>query len=312
MNYWLTTHWPPTEDEAWDESILGGVYLRNGREQAGRDLAVKDIVLIYQTKTGRAEVGYVRGSRTIFRPVQGKQGIVAIAEVVGNLREIPGSSPSEYVDGSKIWWRWRADTQLVSTNGFVPLRDVNRVLRYSPNYNLRGLGDHKSGLRKLNEGEFLDLVEVFKKRPRKIAPIRKAKAGGGGVPRGGEVESEKHRTLKNLVASDPSTILGERFLKTVAVEHRFPTGDKADIVLEDVMGRVIGVEIETHIHENQLEGILQAIKYRYMLALTHERRNHETRAFLVAYSIPNRIMAICEQYEVEPFTVDRSSVGAGG
>jgi len=310
MNYWLTTHWPPNEDVNLEDFEPEGVYLPDGRQQAGADLAVGDKVLIYQSQTGRAEIGYVKGKKTIFRPVQGKQGIIAIAEITGNLKEIPGSEPSKYVDGSEIWWRWHADTVLVSTNGFVPLHEVNRVLGYSPNYNLRAFGDYKSGLKKLDENQFFELLKIFKEHPRKFVAIRKAKRKGSKVPHGEGGESEEHRILKEFVASNPSAILGEQGLKTVGIEYEFPTGDKADIVFEDAMGRIVGVEIETSVNDYQLEGILQAIKYRYMLALMHERKNYETRAFLVAYSVANQIRTICEEYEVEYFMIDPGSVNA--
>ena len=312
MNYWLTTHWPPTEDVDLDDFEPEGVWLRDGKQQAGTELAVGDEVLIYQTQTGRAEIGYVRGEETVFYPTQGKQGIIAIAEITGNLKEIPGSRPSKYVDGSEIWWRWHADTETISTNGFVPLREVNRVLGYSPDYALRGLGSYNSGLKKLDEAQFFELVKIFRGRPRIVTAIRKAKSRGGWPTRGGEGESVGHRMLKQFVASNPADVLKERGLKTLSIEYEFPTGDKADIVLEDALGRIVGVEVETSVDEFQMEGILQAIKYRYMLALMYERKNRETRAFLVAHTIANQAKSICDQYDVECFTVEPDSMNTHG
>ncbi|NQT74275.1 MAG: DUF91 domain-containing protein [Chloroflexi bacterium] len=305
MHYWMTTHWPPTEDVDLDDFEPEGIYLPDGREQAGNDIKIGDIVLIYQSRTGRAEKAYIKGEKVTIHCAEGRQGIIAIAEVVGNLKEIPGSEISTYVDGSNIWWRWHADTVLVSTNGFVPLSEVNRVLGYSSNNLLKGFGDYHSGLKKLEEDEFWELVRIFKNRPRKMATIRKAKKHPQKVSSGKSGgESDEHLNLKQYIASDPEKVLGESGLKTIKVEYEFPTGDRADIALEDSMGRIIGLEVELSVDKGQLEGILQAIKYRYMLALMEERKYYETRSFLVAHSIHNEMKKICDKYKVEYFIVD--------
>ena len=179
------------------------------------------------------------------------------------------------------------------------------MLGYSANYNLRAFGDHKSGLKKLTEDEYLRLLAIFKKHPRRITAVRKAKKRAGTAAYGvtGE-ESEEHRALKHYVASNPSGVLGEHGLTTLEVEYQFPTGDRADILLEDAMGCIVGVEVEVSVDNGQLEGILQAIKYRFMSALMHERRYRETRAFLVAYTIADNMKRICAEYEVEYYEVD--------
>ncbi len=156
----------------------------------------------------------------------------------------------------------------------------------------------------MSESEYNELLGEFRKHPRKINIVRNAKkTGGWGI--GDEVgESEEHRNLKEYVASNPAAILGEKGLETIKVEYYFPSGDKADIVLKDADGNIIGVEIEIHVHNNQLVGILQAIKYRYMLALMEERKYFETRAFLIAKSISQDVISLCEKYEVECFIVN--------
>ena len=115
-------------------------------------------------------------------------------------------------------------------------------------------------------------------------------------------ESEEHKKLKNYVASNPSIILWEKGLSTFAVEYGFVSADRADIVFEYKECRIIVAEIELSVGENPA-GILQAIKYRYMLALTEGRRNFETRSFLIAHTISPKMKALCEKYEVEYFEV---------
>ena len=304
MNYWMTTHWPPNEKEDLEDFIPRGIWLPDGRERAGADIEIGDRVLIYQSKTGRPEIKHIKGKRVILRPVQGKEAIIAMAEVIGDLEELRDSIPTKYTFGKDIWWRWHADTRPISMNGFVPRLKVNQILGYKPGNPLRGFGDFKSGLKKLDEDEYNELVRVFKEHPRKVDTVRKAKKKGNWGPHDESGESEEHRRFKEYVASNPSTILGEQGLETVEVEYCFPCGDRADIVLKDVDGNIIGAEIEINVDNTQLAGILQAIKYRYMLALMEERKNFETRAFLIAKSISKDMVDLCEQYEVECFVID--------
>jgi len=304
MNYWMTTHWPPSAGEDVGRFFPEGVWLPDGREQAGADLEIGDMVLVYESRTGRSEIMNIKGKKMVVHPAQGRQAIVAIAEVTGDLEELQDSSPSKYTTGESIWWRWKADTSPVSTNGLVPRLTVNRILGYKPGNLLRGFGDRKSGLKKLDEQTYYELVKEFKKHPRRIDAVRRAKKSGGWGPHDEGGESEEHKSLKLLVASDPAAVLGEQGLETIRVEYPFPCGDRADIVLIDSSGRMVGAEVEVVVDYDQLAGVLQAIKYRHMLALMEEREYNETRAFLIAKAIDPDILALCRRYDVECFIVD--------
>ena len=230
---------------------------------------------------------------------RGRQGIVTVTRTTTRIEEDPEFEPTEYLDGSEIWWKWQAETETILESGFVPLRIVNEVLGYSPNYNLRGFGDYKSGLKKLTTSEFDALLNYYRDH-RFEDPTHPT------FPRGrppshsyGGQESEAHRMLKERVAEFPSRYLGEEGLTTVRLEYPFPTNDRADIVLQDSFGRIIGVEIELHVSENQVEGVLQAIKYRHMLAVMFQKPFIESRSMLVAKSIAPEIKSVCDSYEVE-------------
>ncbi|MFC1913137.1 hypothetical protein ACFLX7_02975 [Chloroflexota bacterium] len=45
MNYWMTTHWPPHRNEDLEKFIPAGIWLPDGREQAGADIEIGDEVL---------------------------------------------------------------------------------------------------------------------------------------------------------------------------------------------------------------------------------------------------------------------------
>lgn len=95
------------------------------------------------------------------------------------------------------------------------------------------------------------------------------------------------------------------------MEFPFDSGDRADVVLEDSAGRVVGCEIELAVDLNDLAGILQAIKYRYMLELVMQREPGDSRALLVAYAISPEAAALCVKYNVQCVTVTEQQVRQG-
>lgn len=145
MNYWLTTHWPLRRGEENVEWKYW-VFLPDGREQAGREMQPGDFIFIYESKTGRQ----LRGQEYDY--YDGKQGIIALVRAISQL-ERTGIKPDKYEDGSEIWWAWQVKTKLV-TECFIPRVNVCRALGYSPNYNFRGYGDYRSGLKRLTKEQF--------------------------------------------------------------------------------------------------------------------------------------------------------------
>ena len=127
-------------------------------------------------------------------------------------------------------------------------------------------------------------------------------------PRGrgiGTGESKEHLLLKSYVALHPESVLNEPDVRTIKVEYQFPTGDRADILLEDEFGRVIGMEIEVNVEDNQFEGLLQAIKYRYMSELITDRTPGDSRAILVAYRISQNMKCLCEKYHIQYIEIEK-------
>lgn len=308
MKHWLTVHWPPRADKP--ESIGAGVWVPNGKEAAGADLAEGDRVLVYETLRGRAEVRIsAKGVRTVVGCIRGREGIVLLGEVMSRLQADDGSTPKRYADGTEIWWRWHAPLKVLSRSGFVPRREVNAVLDYKSAYNFRGFGDLHSGLGEISREEFEELERRFRRhnlvRLPDFLPDRRRRGS-----RSTREESVEHRDLKNYIAQAPADCLKEDGLHTEAIEYDFPTGDRADIVLCDRVGRVIGLEVEVDVRKDQLEGALQAIKYRRMLELVARRKLGDSRAVLVAHTIDPAIRKLCQRYEVECVEVPRETVKA--
>ncbi len=250
MNYRMTTHWPSSAGEDVGRFFPEGVWLPDGREQAGADLEIGDMVLVYESRTGRSEIRNIKGKKMVVHPAQGRQAIVAIADVTGDLEELQDSSPSKYTSGESIWWRWKADTSPVSTDGLVPRLTVNRILGYKPGNLLRGFGDRKSGLKKLDEQTYHELVKEFKKHPRRIDAVRRPKKSGGWGPHDEGGESEEHKSLK---PDEAARIVLDQ-LDALAEAKRVP-------YLPDEPDDTAGLYVEAHLEATRLVRLLRAESY---------------------------------------------------
>lgn len=302
-NYWITTHWPP---DIGDE-ISYSIYLYDGSERAGVNIKCGDMIWIYESKSARHKIiDKPDGSQYTLKRQQGKGGVIALAEVVRELRDI-GGVPSKYDDGSELWWRWMADGKLVNQSGFVSRMKLTEIMGYGRGYAFRGFGDKRSGLKLIDQEMHQKILEAFnQEQPSETKPIirdpRKYihKFGGKG---GGE--GPEHKQLKESIAADPEKVLGEDGLTTIQMEYPFPTGDRADIMLVDKENRYVAIEVEVKVDMSDLSGVLQAIKYSRMYAIECRRKFEEVRAFLVAHQISQDVIELCKEYDIETFVVDR-------
>jgi hypothetical protein len=306
--FWVTVHWPHRVGRT---DVHSNVYLQDGKEQAGRDLDKGDQLLTYELGSGPTRMTKTVHGDIIKEPcLDGRQGIVTIATVAGPVeeREI-AEAVEEYSDGKEVYWRWLARTCDEASNGFVPKAAVLDVLfPESPKYTFMGFGDLHSGLKRISAEQFNRLRSLFRSTPARepIAPDGIPNRVGQWSEGGGE--GPEHLHLKEYAAANPGLVLNEDSVKTHAIEFPFGTGDRADLVFVDRVGRVIGVEIEVIQTANQLEGLLQSIKYRFMLAVMFNQRFDEARSALVAYEIDDRIKCLAAQYDVKCVEVDRAAV----
>lgn len=97
-------------------------------------------------------------------------------------------------------------------------------------------------------------------------------------------------------------------LTTAGIEYELATNDRADIVLWDRFGRIVGVEIEVLIADGDSVGLLQAIKYRRMLELVTRRNPGDSRSVLVAYGISDAMRELAERYGIECYIISAAEV----
>jgi hypothetical protein len=306
MKYWFTTHWPPREGEATECSP--DIWLPDGRHSPGADISPNDLVVVYESLTGRTLLQRKpNGVQERVHCQRGKGGVVCIGRVQSSLVADDDILRANYADNTSIWWRWHAQAEVLSRSGFVPRHELASILGYNSSYTFRGFGTQHSGLRELSQEEFNTILKRFKKsRPIDIHDYPPVSIPRNGEHDGGE--SNIHRELKEFVAADPSHALNEQGLTTLRIEYNFASGDRADIVLVDQYNRIVGVEIEPEVTVNNEAGALQAIKYRYMLEWSTNRALGDSRAFLIAHKIDAKTKKKCALYGVECYEISREKV----
>jgi len=243
--------------------------------------------------------------------------VVGLIEATSSVYEDHSEPDTRYADGRKTLWKWKADAEIISTSGFISRIEALKILGYSPNYTFRGYGKAKSGLNCITKKQFEALLAEFKSTDSEKAPLitaakkdlSKEKIGGKWSGRKGG-EGKEHLNLKNYIANNLETVFNEEGVQVIEVEYTFSSGDRADILLKDRYGRVIGLEVETEVKGDAygMAGVLQAIKYRFMGALTEKVSYADSRSFLVAYSISPKVKEICKKYEVETIEVSKEVV----
>lgn len=116
-------------------------------------------------------------------------------------------------------------------------------------------------------------------------------------------ESREHKLVKLLVKLFADEVIGQH-LEPIAEEYVFPTGDKADLIMKDATGRLVAVEAEVDIvEEDDITGLLQAVKYKHMLEVERRFPWSRCRAMLVGFSVHPKIKEWASSYNVEVFEI---------
>jgi len=122
--------------------------------------------------------------------------------------------------------------------------------------------------------------------------------------RSGSGESEAHKALKNLIAQDPE-LIGVTGVTSFEIEHKYPSGDRADLLLESDGSRWTVVEVELEGLVQTVTGLFQAVKYRCLheAVLCTEKRQGSVSAILAARAIPSEVMKLARMLGVKAVEV---------
>ena len=111
--------------------------------------------------------------------------------------------------------------------------------------------------------------------------------------RSGSGESEAHKSLKNQIANHPE-LIGVTEVTSVSIEHQYPSGDRADLVLESDGSKWTVVEVELEGMIETVTGLFQAVKYRALqeAVLLTAKRQGAVLAVLAARVIPLEVKVL--------------------
>ena len=103
-----------------------------------------------------------------------------------------------------------------------------------------------------------------------------------------------HEWLMRFLKYHPHRI--EEGLELEGVEYRLPTGDKIDPLFIDGAGKYLTVEVEEVASK---AAVLQAAKYRILVAIDRGLDPRDVRTMIVASQFPLRTQRLCERYKIE-------------
>ena len=256
-----------------------------------------DLVFIYESKSGKSIIETAAyGTRRKIRRKPGRHGVIALAQITSTAIDLEDSKPELYADGTKTWWRYKANARVINSRGFIGREELAGILGYSPKYTFHGFGDKNSGVKQLSPLVFQAIRSAFLTGEPGIGHASPGHQRSWG---GGAGEGPEHKSLKNYIAAQPEQALNEQGLRTIKVEFEFPTNDKIDVLLQDQNGRPVTVEVEIDCDDSEVAGPLQCMKYRALIAYLWQWRVPEVRTVLAARSIASSVQKRCREYNVE-------------
>ncbi len=156
----------------------------------------------------------------------------------------------------------------------------------------------------INEGQWLKYYCDFDKRFWPLYTrrhINKSKIYNEYLKR---EESEDHKNIKKYIIENSEVIIGKGF-KLYEEEYVYASMDRANLVFKGPGGKFTTVEVEVNVGKNDIVGLLQSIKYKYMFSVQENISFDKVDTILVAYNIHSEIKKKCSKYKVRFFEVNK-------
>jgi hypothetical protein len=141
-----------------------------------------------------------------------------------------------------------------------------------------------------NMGEFIKKVVSYVESEGEQSNLLRKKYGMGG-------EGVAHRELKEWCANNPQALGLYDVTTPASIEHKFDSGDLADIVFTRQGENYTVVEIETN---NPIPGAHQVLKYNTLLCAQKGLpiNSKKVTSILVDWSTPSMLKTFCTKYSI--------------
>ncbi|NQS97103.1 MAG: hypothetical protein HQ591_01480 [candidate division Zixibacteria bacterium] len=113
-------------------------------------------------------------------------------------------------------------------------------------------------------------------------------------------EGEEHKSIKRFTIENANEIFGDGAV-FYQEEYYFASADRANLVFSLPNGKYFTIEVEVNVGKNDIVGLLQAIKYKYMFAIQEGLNNEQVMGMLIAEKIHKNMKSKCAKYGIYYF-----------
>ena len=107
-----------------------------------------------------------------------------------------------------------------------------------------------------------------------------------------------HKTVKRYLIENAEALFGKG-ANLFEEEYSYASGDSANLVFHLPPDKYVAVEVEVDVGKDDIAGLLQAIKYKYMFAVQERLLIDKVEGMLVARSLHPSVKAWCSQYGID-------------
>lgn len=111
-------------------------------------------------------------------------------------------------------------------------------------------------------------------------------------------ESNMHKEIKRYVIENAEALFGKG-VSLFEEEYLYASGDSANLVFCVPPDKYLTIEVEVDVGKDEIAGLLQAIKYKYMFAVQEKLSIEQVKGVLITRSLDPSIKALCSKYGID-------------